>query len=502
MTAIDRRRFLAGAGAGALLAASGLGCRASRPAGAAQPAPRTSRVVVVGAGLAGLTVARELVKRGMDVLVLEATRLPGGRIRTVRGFREELYVEAGAKHVVGDPDLSALIDELGVATTAVNRPKLARVLFARGERKVIAPGEPMPELHELSAEERALGEEGRQQRYLGLVDRLDPRAMTWDGELAALDRLTAAEWLRGMGASPGYVAGQFFPLGDGLESISALSFARELASIRVEIRAANTGLRGGRIAGGTDNLPRALAGRLGARVVYGAEVLRIEHRAEGAVLVVRDRTGQHRMDAARVVLTMPFPVLRRIEVTPAWSPAKGRAITALGMTAVTRIWLEADRRFWNERGEVGRVATDTDLHVVQDETEGLPGPGGVLGMYLSGQTARRWGALDREAAIQRGADEVERLHPGLREHLVGGERVVWEREPFAGGAYGYFTPGQLTSHAVAAAAPEGVIHFAGDGTSHRPGFMHGAVASAKRVVAEIVAASRAGIAAFVPPLRG
>jgi monoamine oxidase len=519
MTTLDRRQLLTGLGAGALLAAVNAGCRTARAPASPAPAPqapRTSRIVVVGAGLSGLAIAHELVKRGRDVLVLEATAIPGGRIRTIRGFRDGLYVEAGAKHVMGDPDLMALIEESGVARTGFPREPLARVRLRRGERLVLAPGAPEPEQHDLSAEERALGEEGCTRRYLGIVDRVDPRAMQWSGELAALDRLTAADWLRGMGASPGYIADKSrgLPLGDGLESISALSYVRELAVIQAETAAAMAAAAregrsrgpGGRIAGGTDNLPRALAGQLGARVVYGAEVQRIERRDDGVVLVVRDRTGQHRIDAARVVLTMPFPVLRRIEVAPGWSAAKAAAIAALGMTSVTRLWLESDRRFWRDRGEAGRVETDTELRVVQDETDGFPGEGGVLGLYLTGPTARAWGALDKAASIQRGVDEIERLQPGLRDHFVGGERVVWDREPFVRGAYACFTPGQLTQHAAAAAAPEGVIHFAGDGTSYRPGFMHGAVASAKRVLAEIAATTgEAGAGARVkiaPPIPG
>ena len=495
---LDRRQLLTGAGA--LLAAAGLGCRPARPT-----PPRTSRIVVVGAGLSGLAVAHDLVKRGLDVLVLEATAVPGGRIRTIRSFRDGLYAEAGAMHVLDDPDLIALIEDVEVDQFNPVRPKLSRITFRRGERRVTAPGEPVPEDTDgLSAEELALGADGRNRKYLGLVDRIDPKAMQWSGELAAIDRLSAADWLRGMGASPRYIAGEFFPLGDGIESISALSFLREHASIRAEIRGLGgvrrRGKGGGRIAGGSDSLPRAIARRLGERVRYGAVVQRIERRPDGATLVVRDRTGQHRIEAARVVLTMPLKVLRRIEVAPAWSPAKARAIAELDMTSVTRVWLEADRRFWVERGEAGRVQTDTDLRVVQDVTAGGTGPGGVLELYLSGPTARAWGALDPQAALRRGVDEVERLHPGLREHFVGGDRVVWDREPFIGGAYAFFAPGQLTQHAAAAAAPEGVIHFAGDGTSHRPGFMHGAVASARRVLAELAGAGIAG--AIAAPPRG
>jgi monoamine oxidase len=95
-----------------------------------------------------------------------------------------------------------------------------------------------------------------------------------------------------------------------------------------------------------------------------------------------------------------------------------------------------------------------------------------------------------DARIQAALADVDRVHPDLRSHLVHGDSVAWETEPFQRGAYAYFKPGQLTELAPAAAAPEGVIHFAGDGTSHRPGFMHGALASARRVVDEIVAAEQ------------
>jgi monoamine oxidase len=487
---LNRRQFLVGAGA---LLAGGLACRTAR-----WSVPRNHRVVVVGAGLSGLVVAHELMKRGVDVLVLEATTGPGGRIRTVRSFRGGLYVEAGATHVVGDPDLMALIDELGVQQAAPIRKRLARVDFRSGVRRVFAPGQEPPPEHELSMEEELLGAEGRSRRYFEVVDRIDPRTLRWPADIAALDRVTGAEWLRGMGASTGFIAntGAMFPLGDGIETLSALSVARELASMRDEIR--GLGARSlGRIAGGTDHLPRAIASRLGHRVVCGAAVQRIDRRVDHAILSVRDATGTHQIHASRVVLTMPFTVLRSIEVTPAWSPAKRRAIAEINSTSITRVWLESDERFWSERNESGTADTDLAIGRVRDETESQPGQSGVLGLYLSGPAARGFGALPARARLQRVVDDVERVHPGMRLHFAGGTAVLWDQEPFARGAYPFFAPGQLTELAGVAAAPEGVVHFAGDGTSHRPGFMHGAVASAKRVVRELDAAD-AGTPGRVP----
>jgi monoamine oxidase len=204
--------------------------------------------------------------------------------------------------------------------------------------------------------------------------------------------------------------------------------------------------------------------------------------------VVRDPGGRHRLDAARVVLTMPFTAMRAIDVAPRWSPAKARAIAELGMTSVTRIWVASDRRGWLDHGEAGRAESDLPTGRILDETEAQPGTAGVLGVYAAGLTGRRLAALDPAARIAALTADVERVHPSVAGHVVHGDSVAWETEPFVRGAYAAFTPGQLTALAPAAAAPEGVIHFAGCGTSYRPGFLHGALASALRVLDEIRAA--------------
>jgi hypothetical protein len=96
----------------------------------------TLRIVVVGGGLSGLAVAHGLSKLGREIIVLEADERPGGRILTLRKpCSNGLYVEAGAKHVVGDPDLLAFIRDMGVSLARVpSRPKLsdARVLNGPG----------------------------------------------------------------------------------------------------------------------------------------------------------------------------------------------------------------------------------------------------------------------------------------------------------------------------------------------------------------------------------
>ena len=482
---ITRRRFLTGAGAGLALASCG-GPRTT-------PAPpRPAPIVVVGAGISGLVVAYRLMQLGHDVRVIEASSRPGGRIRTIRGWPEGLHVEAGATSIVPDPDLVNLLVELGVTTDPPTpHPRLASVVYADRQRRVFPAGEDPPPPRTYTADERKLGFAGRLATYFGIVQQIDDRmrrTLQWSREVAALDRWTCADYLRGKGASAAAIADidEIMPIGEGVESISALEVARVLAAIAHERALPPPPVRSnGRVTGGSDAIIHALVRRLGDRIAYNTVLEQIDRSATPISLGVRDHQGRHQLAAARVVLTMPFPVLRAIAVSPPWSPLKARAIAELGMTSVTRIWVASDRRYWLDRGESGTADSDLPTGRIRDETDGQAASAGVLGIYATGAAARQLAARDPAARIAALTADVERVHPAVAGHIVHGDSVAWETEPFARGAYAAFRPGQLTELARAAAAREGTLHFAGCGVSYRPGFLHGALASALRVVDEI-----------------
>jgi monoamine oxidase len=488
-----RRRFLLASAA--VLAASA--CEPERPPAPAPqatgpaPAARRPSVVVIGAGLAGLAAAHALLERGYEITVLEATERAGGRILTIRSpFRDGLYVEAGATHVLGDPDLLKLFDAMGVALEQ-RRPspkKLANVRFFGGKREVLSPdAEPPPE-HKLSAEEEALGHKGRMDKYFAQALGFDPTGPIPDA-LLGLDQISAAEFLRRQGASPGFIAAidEMFVLGDGgIEGQSALDILRVQANMQREM-----GLKGGgRVTGGADRLPAAIAAKLGARVIFGASVVRIEHSEHGVRVVFRRRGETSAVTADRAICAIPPKVLSALEAIPALSAEKTRALGEIALENVTRIWLEADQRFWEARGESGRAETDLPIGPVRDETILQAGTGGVLGFYVRRAEARRLGAMSDEERVRAALAEASRVHPGMKEHFVSGGSKCWETDPFARGAYAYFKPGQLVALGPHLARAEGRLHFAGDHTSYRPGFMHGALASARRVVEEVLRAAR------------
>jgi len=444
-------------------------------------------VVVIGAGLSGLATALDLVKSGVEVVVLEAQLRPGGRILTVRApFTDGLYVEAGATHVVGDPDLLALVASVGVPLI---RPKPVRgldaVMYMDGKRVVLGPDGHPPDLHPFSAEEDKLGFEGRLRKYFGNATSYELEGPWPPPALARHDAQNGLELLAELGASKAYAEDMSLGLvAERMTEVSGAFVMREMAGLLRDLGREG----GGRIAGGSDRLPVALAQRLGARIFYGAEVKRMEQDERGArVSFVRRGVLEH-LDAERIVCAIPYSVLRHLETAPAFSPAKQRAVRELSMVSGARVCAQFDRRYWQERGEAGDAETDLPTGAVRDDTKLQVGTAGVLGAFLTGDPSRRFTALSPGERLHAFVENVEKVHPGAKQHFVAGTAKCWDEDPFARGAFAWFKPGQMKELGPGMTSTEGRVHFAGDHTSHRPGWMHGALASARRVVREVLAA--------------
>jgi monoamine oxidase len=190
--------------------------------------------------------------------------------------------------------------------------------------------------------------------------------------------------------------------------------------------------------------------------------------------------------APRLVVAIPFKLLRDVEITPSFSFPKMRCIETLAYGQVMKIAMQYGRRFWDEPGSLGqRVFTDTPLRRVYHFSVDQPGPRGILMSFTSGADAERLGRMPESERLRVALDETSRIWPEARRHWEGAAVKYWNEDPWARGSYSFNGVGQARDFLEIARAAEGRVHFAGEHTSVHRASMNGALESGVRVAEEI-----------------
>jgi monoamine oxidase len=491
---LDRRaflRYLAAAGAAAA-AAPAYSPAANRGGGGG------NRVVVLGAGLAGLGAAYNLMQHGYEVTVLEAQTRPGGRVQTVReGFHRGGHAELGAIRIPESHEHTLrYVREFGLELIPYDTG--TRAFYLQGKRFLApAAGTPWP------LEGFAPGEQpdpaARLPQYLlsgfdQLGDVFDPGWPAAFPSALELDGTTLSGYMRAQGASDTWLDWLFAQEGRIGRTNAAAGFAVESVS---------TGAVLGSIKGGNDRLPYAFASALGRRVKYSSPVVRIAQDRRGVTVGYVDRTGRHEISADRCVCALPFAPLRRVSIATPFSDQKMAAIQQLQYMAAARCHFQTRTRFWQDDplgplGGLNLVGTDTMAGRVWNTSSQQADP--VLGMvhaYMFDTEALEF-ASHGHRRVPAMRKLFHRLLPGIRGQIVGVAHKAWQEDPWAGGGWGWTQPGELRWMFPAMRRPEGRVHFAGEHTSLWIAYMNGALESAERVVQEILQAdvgassSRAG----------
>ena len=448
---------------------------------------RSKRVIVIGAGLAGLAAAFELKQRGHRPLILEAQNRVGGRIYTLREtFAPGLYAEAGGMRIPRAHDLTlefCRLFDLELAPFAMDNPK--GLVYIGGERLTMEQANVQPERLPFALAEH---ERGRSASDLWEEAIRDVREQlerdgdaAWEAISSEYDQYSLYEFLQVRGFSEGAI--EYYAVMNFLEADihnACLEVLREdLGKAYVDMQS---------IVGGMDALPNAFFDRLQDEVRFGAEVHALDQGDDSVTVHYKTESGRFSEHGDYAVCTLPFSVLRTIETLKPFSHGKRKAIRQLNYAASTKVLFQVRRRFWEEEDGIYGGATVTDLPIRRmNYPAGNPNSerGVLLASYTWSQDALQWGAMDPETRLEEALQDVSRIHPGIRDEYEVGASHAWYGDRYARGAFALFEPGQQSELQDDIVRPEGRIYFAGEHCSLYHAWIQGALESGLRAAREI-----------------
>ncbi len=438
-------------------------------------------VIVVGAGLSGLSAAHQLVANGVDVVVLEARDRVGGRTLTTQ-------VGGGTFDVGGQwigPEqrrMVALVEQLGIATfpTWVDGKRLIELDGVVSSYTGTIPKLGLSTLAQLQRMLWAID------RHAGKVDVADPGSSRRSRKL---DRITVAAWLEDRGVAPEAVAivesGLRVVLGRDLAETSMLdllTYVRAAGGL-IPLLEVEDAAQERRLIPGAQAISERLAALLGDRVRLGVPVVGITQN--DAAVTVHTEAGD--VPGSRVIVAAPTNVAAAFTYEPALPQPRRAVLDTARMGDTIKCLAVYDTAFWRDAGLSGEaVATTGPLSVTFDNTthDGVPA---IVG-FCVGSPAREHrerGAADRRDAVL--AQLVTLFGEAARTPTTYHEED-WSDDAFSGGC-------PVALHDIGGLAPAGAeglreptgrIHWAGTETATEwRGFLEGAVQAGHRAAAEI-----------------
>jgi monoamine oxidase len=491
---IGRRDALKlGAAAGLAAGAAALGTRP--PAARAGPGGgNAARIVVVGAGLAGLTCAYRLRQAGRIATVYEASDRVGGRCWTIRStFADGQLGEHGGELIdQGHTHIRQLAQQLGLTLDnllAAEANGTDPCYFFDGAAYSYAQA-----TDDLAGIWQSIHGDVVAASYPTLYNSFTARG-------AELDRLSVRDWINQN--VPGGIASKLGQLLEVAYTIEYGADTTDQSSLNMlyllgyagpgNLRIFGKSNEKYRVRGGNDQIPGRLAAELSAQLVVDHALVAIRENTDSTyTLTLQAGSATRTVTADRVVLALPFSVLRSVDHKRAgFKPLKLTAIKELGMGTNAKLHAQFTTRHWQGLGCNGETFADTGYQNTWDVSRAQGGASGILVDYTGGTVGASFGSGTPTQRAQQFLTQLEPVLPGITTRWNGRATVdFWVANPWAKGSYSYWKPGQYTRFAGVEREREGRAqncHFAGEHTSiDFQGYLNGAVETGMRAADEVL----------------
>lgn len=483
----SRRAVLTGAAA--LAAGLALPATSSVPARAAVVGG--PRILVVGAGLAGLSAAHRLRRSGYTATVIDAADRLGGRCWS--GTLGGQGIEHGGELIdQGHTHIRQLAQELGLSLDNLLSAE------ANGTEPFYwfdgAPYSYAEATDDIKTIWQQLHRDVSAASYPTLYNLSTERGRE-------LDQMSITDWISayvpgGLGSRLGQLLDVAYTIEYGGESSvqSSLNMLYLLAySGQGQLRIFGPSNEKYHVRGGNEQIVTGLAAAIGAsQIKLGTALVALKDNGDGT-WAVTTRSGSSARTATydRVVLALPFSLLREVDLTRARFPKlKLTAIRDLAMGTNTKLAVQLDSRVWRALGNNGDTYSDTGYQASWEVTRGQAGTAGILMDYTGGTIGADFARNDPQLYARRFLRQVEPVLPGVTAAYNGNAALdYWTGHRWTKGSYSYWKVGQYTAFSGVEKEAVGTCHFAGEHTSQDfQGYLNGAVETGYRAAAEIVAA--------------
>lgn len=484
---IKRRDFVKKAGLLSIPIGLGLyGCQ-DKSGGAAE-----IDIAIIGAGLSGLNAALTLQSFGYKSTIIEATDRIGGRVFTAKEKDVPGHPELGANGIGGGYGrLITAATKYGVEIGPMRprtEPRKGELLYALYD-ELITTGKwkdhPKNPFHLDWAKNMSPGsvpwriyDELNPLPENDLQAWRDPKFSNWDKSIESvmLEKGFSEEAIKlSVGTNSSY--------GISADDMSILNFFQILNFIGQQ-SSVKSG-KGGAAIGGNQRIPEAMANAYNGDIRQSSPVKAIDSSNDQVTITLdNDKT----IKAKYVIVTLPAYALRRIKITPALPKDQKDGVEKLGYTPSTQIHYVPTEKYWEKDGLPPSMWSDKLCGRFMAMKNDLDDPDKVTSCvaYTNTEVALKLSKMKEAEAINAVTKELERIRPSTKGALKPVYFWKWSNNPYAGGAYAYWKPGQITKYAPLVANAHKRIHFAGEHTALSFRGMEGAMESGERAASEVM----------------